>query len=160
MAIAGRIVGFGVTITSLMWFYRAYWNLPALGARSLNYSPGWAVGYFFIPILNLFRPYQVAREIDYYSNPSSAPQSALLIPVWWIWELVDWITTRVFIYEITNAVGLEETRYANQVAIVASAVGIVAFLLLMLLIRRITRNQVVLNRMWLRQAASNARLHS
>ena len=45
-----------------MWVYRTYRNLPALGAQGLRYSPGWAVGYYFIPVLNLFRPFQVMRE--------------------------------------------------------------------------------------------------
>src|SRR5688572_6359973 len=50
------------TVFWCMWVYRTYRNLPALGAEGLNYSPGWAVGYYFIPVLNLFRPFQVMRE--------------------------------------------------------------------------------------------------
>ncbi|MFC1995866.1 DUF4328 domain-containing protein [Chloroflexota bacterium] len=36
-----------------MWIHRAHRNLPSLGVSGLKYSPGWAVGGFFIPILNL-----------------------------------------------------------------------------------------------------------
>src|SRR5947209_8456564 len=38
-----------------MWIYRANHNVRALGARELRYTPGWAVGWFFVPILNLWK---------------------------------------------------------------------------------------------------------
>jgi hypothetical protein len=50
-------------IAFLTWFYRSHKNLTALGATGLKYSPGWAVGGFFVPFLNLVRPLQVMREI-------------------------------------------------------------------------------------------------
>ena len=37
------------SIAFLMWIHRVQRNLPALGAGSLRFSPGWAVAYFFIP---------------------------------------------------------------------------------------------------------------
>jgi len=45
------------------WLYRVHKNLSSLGARKLDCTSGWAVGLFFIPILNLFRPFQVMREV-------------------------------------------------------------------------------------------------
>jgi Domain of unknown function (DUF4328) len=40
-----ELIGFVLTgIVFLMWIHRAYSNLPALGARNLETSPGWAVG--------------------------------------------------------------------------------------------------------------------
>ena len=45
-----------------MWVHRTYRNLSALGAAGLRRTPGWAVAYYFIPVLNLFRPFEVMRE--------------------------------------------------------------------------------------------------
>jgi hypothetical protein len=56
-------------VTFLVWIYQAHRNLPATGAQNLEYSPGWAVGGFFVPILNLIRPFQVMREIWKASDP-------------------------------------------------------------------------------------------
>lgn len=53
----------------LIWIYRVHRNLPALGVRRPRFSPRWAVGWFFVPILNLFRPYDVVRELWKESNP-------------------------------------------------------------------------------------------
>jgi len=40
----------------IRWFSAAYKNLPSLGAENLRYGPGWAVGSWFVPILNFSDP--------------------------------------------------------------------------------------------------------
>ena len=46
----------------LFWLRRAYGNLDALHARR-RYGKGWSIGAWFVPILNLFRPKQIANDI-------------------------------------------------------------------------------------------------
>jgi len=49
-------------ITFIMWFRRAYYNLhQKVGTLSL--SEGWAAGSWFIPIVCLYRPYQIMKEL-------------------------------------------------------------------------------------------------
>ncbi len=45
------------------WFAMAYSNLRRLGVQRLRWSNGWAVGAWFVPILSLFRPKQIANDI-------------------------------------------------------------------------------------------------
>lgn len=45
------------------WIYRAHANLRDDGAPGLNYSPGWALGSFLVPVLNLFVPMKAMREL-------------------------------------------------------------------------------------------------
>jgi hypothetical protein len=82
------------SVAFLMWIHRVHRNLPSLLASPLRYSPGWAVGYYFIPILNLIRPYQVMREILRGSDPAQvAPlrnpshktkmPSSAIVGWWW-----------------------------------------------------------------------------
>jgi hypothetical protein len=85
----------------LTWVHRTYRNLPALGATELKYSPGWAVAYYFIPVLSLFRPLQVMRETWRASHPahvggpdwSRVPVPAL-VAVWWALHLISTIVNR------------------------------------------------------------------
>jgi hypothetical protein len=56
-------------VAFLMWQYRFVGNISRLGARGTLFSPGWAVAYWFIPILNFFRPYQVLQEMWQCSTP-------------------------------------------------------------------------------------------
>ncbi len=45
-----------------MWFRRAYFNLHQK-VSYLSHSEGWAAGSWFVPIVNLYRPYQIMKEI-------------------------------------------------------------------------------------------------
>lgn len=66
----------GTAVAFLVWFHRTHKNLPALGGRELKYTPGWAVGGFFVPFLNLVRPLQVMREIWHGSDPAGLERDA------------------------------------------------------------------------------------
>ncbi len=81
-----------------MWIHRSHRNLPSLDSSNLKYSPGWAVGGFFVPVLSLWRPYQVTTEIWKASDPttdinnSTAWQSSTassIISSWWFLFLVS-----------------------------------------------------------------------
>jgi hypothetical protein len=85
-------------IVFLIWIHRAHRNLPSLGAIDLRFTPGWAVGWFFVPIMSLFRPYQVAAEIWKASDPkvdttdSTAWKSVATSPIvgwWWAFFLIS-----------------------------------------------------------------------
>jgi hypothetical protein len=96
------IVYLVVVIFWLMWVHRTYRNLPALGAVGLNYTPGWAVGYHFIPILNLFRPLQVMRETWRASDvrySRGTDWQVLNVPAllgwWWAMHLISAIVNQI-----------------------------------------------------------------
>ena len=63
IGIAAIIIQVFSIVTFIRWFRRAYFNTHS---RALNpaYEEGWAAGSWFVPILNLFRPYQIMKEID------------------------------------------------------------------------------------------------
>ena len=61
------------SIAFLIWTYGAYRNLQPLNARPPRYTPGWAIGGFFVPFLNLFRVPQVMGELWRESQPPAAP---------------------------------------------------------------------------------------
>ncbi|HLN60284.1 MAG TPA: DUF4328 domain-containing protein [Symbiobacteriaceae bacterium] len=88
---------FATGVAFLAWSHRAYRNLDSLGAQGLLYSPGWAAGAWFVPVLNLFRPYQIIRELHAASDPEQAPPSSFtwLSGIWWALWLVHTLFTVV-----------------------------------------------------------------
>ena len=68
------------SIVFLFFFHRADSNLAVLGPSEQRWSTGWAVGSWFIPILNLFRPKQIANDIWRGSDGSSIPS---VFTTWW-----------------------------------------------------------------------------
>jgi hypothetical protein len=47
----------------ILWFRRAYNNLNIHGKAYTKYAEGWAAGAWFVPFLNLGRPYLIMQEI-------------------------------------------------------------------------------------------------
>lgn len=87
-------------VVFLMWLYRARRNLTALGITAVRWSPGWAIAWWFIPIMSLFRPYQVVKETWEASDPTAAPSerlaanSSAYLSWWWGLFLVFTIGNR------------------------------------------------------------------
>jgi hypothetical protein len=116
------LVAIASSILFLLWFYRVYRNLPALGASELRFTPGWAVVWWFIPILNLWKPYQVTIEIMKGSDPIVGKTDAeirkgmrrsMLILIWWVFS---YITLAVAIAAgISNGIaGIQESNNSSQ----------------------------------------------
>ena len=88
----------GTAIVVLTWLYRANAKARALGAEDMMVSPGWAVGWFFVPLANLVMPYIAMRELWKASaNPRDwqlAP-APLAIPLWWAFWLASGIAGAV-----------------------------------------------------------------
>ena len=98
------VVVVGGAVTILLWFARAYRNLPALGAHELTYSPRSAVGWWFVPVVSMVAPLRVTIELFKASDPSTRPngrrerrQAALpkLVVTWWIVFLAALILDRL-----------------------------------------------------------------
>jgi len=74
-----------------MFLHRCCGNAHALGAEGMEFTPGWTVGWFFIPIMNLFKPYQAVQEIHRATDPEAGPydwhQRAVPAVFGWWWAL-------------------------------------------------------------------------
>lgn len=143
-----------------MWIHRAHRNLPSLGASGLKYSPWWAVGGFFVPFLNLVRPFQVTTEIWKASDPTtdvndsvawqSAPTSPFIIS-WWVLFLISGLLGNLILRLSLQAETLGEMLTKSWVAFATDIVEIPAAILLILVIRNIDlrqekRNQLLTTR--------------
>jgi hypothetical protein len=75
----------------LRWMYRASLAARALGATGLAISPGWAVGWFFVPIAMFWKPFQAMKQLWHGSrNPRdrAAQRPPAAIAIWWtLWLL-------------------------------------------------------------------------
>ena len=131
-----------IFITFLMWVYRANLNCHGFGAEEMKFTPGWAVGYFLIPFLNLVRPYQVMKEIWKVStNPKdwkNVPGSFLL-NLWWLLTLI--VTFLAFITRNHSVVTIEEMRSLVRLSITTSVIRIPWLIITSLLIGAIFAKQ-------------------
>ena len=74
------------------WIYRANKNARALSERALEFSPGWAIGWFFVPLAGWWQPYKVVREIYKASRTPHDWRNAgnsSIVGVWWTLRLIS-----------------------------------------------------------------------
>ncbi|MBX7218403.1 MAG: DUF4328 domain-containing protein [Blastocatellia bacterium] len=137
--------------TFLFWTYRAYRNLMAIAADAPETTAGFAVGSFFIPILNLFRPRKVFQEMWAKSDPDvsfarpvitmpSNSDSSTLINVWWVFWIISNLFGNVGAYGTTHKTA-RDLIAANNVVLAGTLIVIPAAVLAMAVVWEITKRQ-------------------
>lgn len=76
------------------WVYRANANAHALGFARMAFRPGWAIGWWFVPIANLIQPARIVAElyrVAAVGDPSAARHRIGIGPViaWWLLVLLS-----------------------------------------------------------------------
>ena len=133
------------------WIVRANKNARALGADDLRITPGWAVGYFFVPIANLWRPYQAMKGLWQASHsPTSwtSTTAGSILPTWWTLWLVSLFLNQIVYQAIRDADRLDDfdeliegLQTATYLQVAALAVYIPLCLVAMSLVTQITHAQ-------------------
>lgn len=72
------------TVSYCMWVHRVSKNAHVIYRGELDQSPGWAVGYHFIPIMNLWKPLTAISQIYSVSNGKSPQLMDNLVVWWWV----------------------------------------------------------------------------
>ncbi|MEJ7892205.1 MAG: DUF4328 domain-containing protein [Solirubrobacteraceae bacterium] len=135
-------------IAFLLWYSRAYRNVIALRITP-RYGTRWAVWYWFIPIVSLFRPKQVMNDIWRGSDPDPAAPKRLedrrvspLLHWWWaLWLLSFWVGNFAFRagFEdgdfVTDAASLRDQSSAYAFV---DGLDIIAGILAILVVRKTT----------------------
>jgi uncharacterized protein DUF4328 len=130
------------------WFRRAYRNLWTLGVTWYRFKPGWAIGSWFVPLLNLIRPKEIANDIWRASDPElplvqdgpgiGRPVAAFIN--WW-WGLVIF-SSQAYRVSFTLADDtLDEAVRSARSMMAGDALWTVAGVLLILYVKRVTDRQ-------------------
>ncbi len=135
-------------VTWLVWQYRAYANLRLVGTRETEYTPGWSVGYWFIPLINLFRPYQITAELWSHSeignarDPIGGLSGPALVGVWWGSWLITNFFARLYSTMSDSAKTVQGFISVTNYAILHDVLYIVATIIALVVIRRIDSFQM------------------
>lgn len=102
IAVIYMIVFYISGFTFIQWFRRAYYNLNI--RKKCQYTEGWAAGAWIVPIISLYRPYQIMKEmwegsiknLKSRTDQFIGKESAVFIGIWWVlWIVLNYIGTYV-----------------------------------------------------------------
>jgi len=151
-AVAGGAVfvvlaAIAVFVLFVIWLWRAYSNLDALGVGPRRYGRGWAIGAWFVPVANLFIPKQVvndswrAADVQAPGNPRWAklPISGVFT-AWWITFIVSVVGIRAARSQIGDHT-VEQLRTLDWIALTGCLVAVASCILGIVTVRMITNRQ-------------------
>lgn len=130
----------------MAWFFRAYSNLGRMGEFH-RYKPGWAIGCWFVPILNLFRPKQMMNDIWHATEPgtphdrSAGQRSAVafLITFWWLLFLVSDFVTRFALGAFFEAETLDQQLQADTISALDGSLSLILCAVTLAVVITVTR---------------------
>lgn len=139
------IITFIITgITFLRWVYRANVNCHGFGAQNMQFTPGWAVGFYFVPILSFFKPCEAMVEIWKISqDPMNWENQSndALVGVWWSLFLVSNIAGNISIQTALRAEDPETLTLSTVAAIISTIAGIALDIVAVSLVSKILKMQ-------------------
>jgi hypothetical protein len=145
LAMVELIIYLTTVVFFCVWLYRAYKNLRALNdSRHINHSPGWAVGSFFVPFVNLVVPYGAVKETWQKSGPPgealySEPKPPAWFPIWWLfWLLSSFAGNASFRASFDENIPLSAVTILS---IVAGGLSVIASLFAYLVVDSIDKRQ-------------------
>lgn len=146
--VRGQICLFILTaIVFLRWLYRSYANLRHLGSGRSDETPRWAVGYWFIPFINLVKPYNIVKELwhrTHYGNirgHEAAVSAPATIGIWWSSYLLTGFISRGAAKLGEMAETIPQFIAATLIDAGGDLLTVIAGLLLIGIIRHIDRTQ-------------------
>lgn len=148
IVIADGVANLAITVAFLMWVHRVYRNLPALGAPKLEMTPGWAVGWYFVPFANLVKPCLSMAEIWKYSDPDQPDRlrkvASPLVGIWWASFLINRFIDRIGAwtgFDKSDHPTLDSLKQITLFGMVALTIELIAALIAISLIFRVNVNQ-------------------
>lgn len=141
-----QIIAYIITLIVVgRWIYQANVGARRLGALGMEFTPGWSVGWYFVPFANLWKPYQAMREIWRASaTPSHWRATAVPSRLGWWWTC--WISSNVLgqaSFRMSQAIhGIDDALATNAVGILSDVIEVPLCLLLISIVREIYANQM------------------
>lgn len=127
-----------------MWIYRAAANVDAASVPGFRYTPGWAVGWHFVPIANLFKPFSAMRQIwnaSHGNETGDIDRGNGFLTLWWACWIITSIIANIAFRLSLNADTAEEFRSVLELEILSSVVSLALYPLAYRLVERTTRAQ-------------------
>jgi len=150
-------------VTFIQWFRRAYYNLH-LRVNHLSHTEGWAAGSWFVPIVNLYRPYQIMKEL-YQETKELLTKKGLSINEnfttgylgwWWtLWIINKIIGQFVFNYSM-KAESIDEWTIITVASMVGNVVGIPLALITVKVIKDYSKVELLLREIKDEEETTNA----
>jgi hypothetical protein len=140
LGIAYLVILICTIVFFILWFRRAYYNLHTTQRVNLLYTEGWAAGSWFVPFLNLVRPYQIMKEI--WDKTQQATKNLLdvkgsaWVGWWWALYLISNVASNVANKMYNDDSTYDTLLQATYAQIFANCIEIPAIIITILMVKK------------------------
>lgn len=126
-----------------MWIYRAAANVVAAATPGFDFTPGWAVGWYFIPFANLVQPFLAMRQIwnASHSGGTDLDRGAPILTLWWTLWLTSNISANISMQVGFRATNVEMYKLSVQIGALSSILSLALLIVGTRLVERLTAAQ-------------------
>jgi len=134
------LVLIATAVLFIQWFRRAYYNLH-LRTKHCKYNESMALWAWFIPIVNLFRPNEIMREmVDttaglLNSDDKSISKIKNFVMFWWIAWVINNISAQIIFRMNKNPDLAEEIIVSNNAELAVLPIEVIAAIFAILVIK-------------------------
>lgn len=140
-------------VVCLIWIRRAYRNLLTLQQKPNEFSSGWAIGSYFVPLINYVRPYSIMKEIWFGSQPDyNLPDesndeyykrlsSNTVLILWWTFFLIERHLSYFSFSLFRKADTVQKLLTVGWIELIATSMGIFVSLIMLYLVTTINNWQ-------------------
>lgn len=135
----------------LFWFRRAYANLERADIK-IKHDNSWAVWSFIVPIISLFRPLQIMKEIwiktqkkvkqldpTYITNYNTTP-----IILWWVLFIASNVVGRYILRNSFKEDTLDSLIQLTEAYLISDSIQIIEALLILFIVSKISKMETSL----------------
>jgi hypothetical protein len=124
------IIQFALSIAAavvfIRWLHGAYRNVSLVAPAEKRYGTGWAIGSWFVPIMNLFRPKQIVNDVWRAGGKNAEDaQPGWLLGAWWLLWLVGNFAVNAAARAYTDADTPEELKTGTVLFMVSDTMSVI-----------------------------------
>ena len=140
MGMLQMVLFVAAAIVFIRWLRAAYRNADVLAPGVRRYGHGWAIGAWFVPILNLWRPKQIVNDVwrAGADNPNDDRPPVLLL-AWWLSWIASTLLGRAAGRAALDQETIDELRNVDFLFIVSDSWDAIVAVMAIAVVRAVTR---------------------
>ena len=132
-------------IMSAIWIFRASKNAAIMDPYPGRIRPGWAVGWYFIPFANLWKPFVAIKEIWNSSfSPALSPiaPATVLLGFWWATQIANHLFVAGLLRKQRRTDDIELYMTINNAMLISTVLSTIAGILFIKIMQQISARQM------------------
>lgn len=144
-----------IIILYLNWYRRAYGNLIRLKINQTSYSEKMALWFWFIPIINIFKPYEIMKDIAFstqnkileINSEIDVKSHHLILRIWWALFIITNSILILLKFLSYGSYDSDEVLSYTNLELYLSVTEIVKIYFFILVIKGISKNEQTLKQL-------------